>query len=260
MEKNEINQDKNVDSKIIWTILPGESKIKYVLRILKQIKWLGIIAIFIGIPSAIIATNQIIDGCKDKEIEELKTSINNNNQIIKDTFNPDEISLQNDTLGELALIKAFQEKSIEYSDLIQSLLSADLSVIPTNDINKYKTIMISHVERMKYMIKLDISLRFYISDLDTLADIYNFEEYNLIDKSKDESYEKSLHEYNKWAENEHDKAITYFNNKELEKSIEHVKEWTSGKRALRYYKSELELIVDFNRIIEKRLKQYNNKN
>lgn len=172
----------------LW-INPNESILDYVIRICKSVK----IVIILAIPGAIYGSIQLWEWYKENKnrpqrelsikIDELHTVIDNDINKIRELFKPEDIREEEDSTGELALIKDYEQEALDFCRLYESVYSSPYSEISTKDYSWVNDTQ-SHLDRLIRLNEMNKSLNIkFIKLLENAQNNY-IVEYENIDKLK----------------------------------------------------------------------------
>lgn len=125
----------------LW-ILPDETIIQYIKRLVKLIKWWAVLTFVIGAPASIWGGIQLYDYfIKNDESVILRESINSKVKHIRNTFITER--LENDSSIYIDLLKEFEMNVLDYCSLLESTLETkqykeylDLPLLELRDLLK----------------------------------------------------------------------------------------------------------------------------
>lgn len=220
----------------------------------------GVIITGLGVLVTIIYyfTPYIKDLCnRPTERELLKTEINGYINTINASFHPDKISLENDSLGELAHIKNFQVIALKLTTMIQSSYQSNRSLDNyTEDLQQYSQLIHTYskqrTQSWKYIDELfkECDLIWEIMKRQSINDSYAQNAALRLD------VEETLIKM-EIEQKEADKKISeYIDKNKLKKAIEVYNKDANSLTTLKLDALSLKYLIDCNRVFEGRINDY----
>jgi hypothetical protein len=250
---------KNVSTKNSWWITPNESLLDYVIRICKSIK----IVIILAIPGAIYGSIQLWEWYKDYKnrpqrelrikIDELHTDIDNDIKKIRELFKPEDIREEEDSTGELALIKDYEQEALDFCRLYESVHSTPYSEISTKD-DSWVSDTQNHLDRLIRLNKMEMSLNIKFIKLIENAQNNHIVEYVNIDALKYKVITSSLENKNIYFAKASEKTTEAVEKMDVDGLSVIINSLTNDTTTLKADKRLFSSIIEIDNVLSKRIR------
>lgn len=242
---------------LIWTKLPEESIIQYVRRIIKQVKWLTVIVFIIGLPSSIWGGVQLYNYIKDNSrMEKLRYEIDSKKTIIKESVYPEFIDLEDDSIGELVLIKKYQDASLEYCSLYETLSTSKIKEVYKTNTKQWSFMALQYVLGIKEMDSLYNVLYDTEIELLSCASRNNIKEYERLDLTKIRYMMNERHQRSDIFVDQVHAFEKHIKRNDFKKCSEMLDDFMTNETRLKEMDAFFSCMIDCNKILNKRLKYY----
>lgn len=189
------------------------------------------------------------------EYEVLITEINDHIHTINETFKPNVISLENDSLSEFQHIKNFQTKALELASIIQALYKSKSLDNYLNNTKQFSYVLQGYYLQSKQTNNLFQEIMQESIILSGIATDHHLLEYLSHDPTLQIDVLNALDIKNKKYDETLVKMQKFIDSGRVNKSINSFVELTNDKDCLYADAKLLEYIIDLNRIYEVRIRK-----
>ncbi len=173
-------------------------------------------------------------------------------QIRKD-FSPEELKADNDSLGEIKIMKDFQKATLDFCTIYEGLETSSLENTNFKDINNAVTVLSQFVVKMQQMNLKQKAANNSITALVQIALEHSIEDYALIDMTKQQEINNLLDKLKEIHEEELMNIKRHVKNRDLEKIRISVNRLHNNEANLKEIDSFLKFVIDTNNIFKMRL-------
>lgn len=222
-----------------------------VVKLLSSIKFWTIVSAIAGVLSLVYIIWKDIDHRTERE--KIVASINDLCSEIKDTFHPSSIVLDGDSLGDLHLIQDFQQTSLDYANLIESIITSFSFKNNSDNDLVFKEILDNSNKRKKDTSNNRIKIVKDIGTLEHIGRKYNIDDYLHFDYSKLNEDKKILNDEADKLEKSLKELDRYKGRKYMEKVLDLHESTYNSIDFLKSQELFLNYIIDCNKFINNRL-------